>query len=254
MTKQTWIIAAILSAGLLLGLFFLNASRRAGNLAELQSELASLTQSNDLAMAEIARLSGELEAIQKTNELLFQEKEEAANSRARLEEKMRAAVESRDVTISELQGKLTVNILDRILFDLGEAVLKPQGEQVLSQIAKVLDQYPDRQVQIIGHTDNLPIRASSRARYSSNWELSTARALAAVRYLIDKAGVAPGRLAAVGQGEFRPIAENDTPEGRARNRRITLVVLADPLQGLEKDHGKEKDPAKPSTQPAEVNP
>ena len=146
---------------------------------------------------------------------------------------MRAELESKDVTISKLQGKLTVNILDRILFDSGEAVLKPDGEAVLNKIAAILGQHPDLKIHVIGHTDNVPIRPSARNRLASNWELSTARALAAVRFLTERAGVAPTRLGAVGYGEFRPIADNSTAEGRARNRRIAITILADELAGAD---------------------
>jgi chemotaxis protein MotB len=160
---------------------------------------------------------------------LVQEKEEATKAQKDLETQMRAALESKDVTISELQGKLTVNILDRILFDSGEAVLKPEGQAVLDQVAKVLANYPNRQIQVIGHTDNVPIRFNPLNPFKNNWELSAGRAIAAVRYLSEKAGVDSRRLGAVGYGEFHPIADNSTAEGRAKNRRIALVVMPEEL-------------------------
>lgn len=140
---------------------------------------------------------------------------------------MRADLESKDVTISKLQGKLTVNILDRVMFDSGESVLKPDGELVLRKIAAILVEHPELKIHVIGHTDNVPIRS----RFPSNWELSTARALAAVHFLTEKAGVPPDRLGAVGYGEFRPIADNSTPEGRAKNRRIAITILPLELAG-----------------------
>jgi chemotaxis protein MotB len=164
---------------------------------------------------------------------LEKEKAMAVQSARGLEEQMRAELESKDVTISKLQGKLTVNILDRILFDSGEAVLKPDGETVLNKIAAILAQHPELKIHVIGHTDNVPIRAGGRGRFASNWELSTARALAAVRFLTEQAGVAPQRLGAVGYGEFRPVADNATAEGRARNRRIAITILADELAGAD---------------------
>ncbi|HAV64868.1 MAG TPA: hypothetical protein DCY13_21175 [Verrucomicrobiales bacterium] len=135
---------------------------------------------------------------------------------------MRAALATKDITISELEGKLTLSILDRILFDSGKAIIKPEGEEVLRKIATVLDQFPGRQIHVTGHTDNVPIRTS---QFPSNWELSAARALAAVRFLVEQAGTDPKRLAAVANGEFQPIADNATAEGRASNRRIAIVVL-----------------------------
>jgi chemotaxis protein MotB len=96
-----------------------------------------------------------------------------------------------------------------------------------------LNQYPQRQIHVIGHTDNVPIRAGPKARFATNWELSTARAIAAVRYLCEKAGADARRLGAVGYGEFHPVADNSTAEGRARNRRIALVVLPEELAGAD---------------------
>ena len=79
----------------------------------------------------------------------------------------------------------------------------------------------------------MPIKAAARARFPSNWELSTARATAAVRALTENAGVDPRRLGAVGYGEFRPVADNATPEGRARNRRIAITILSEELAGAD---------------------
>jgi chemotaxis protein MotB len=155
----------------------------------------------------------------------------ASQTHQSLEDEMRAALESKDVTISQLQGKLTVNILDRVLFDSGEAEVKPDGESILAKVAKILAQHPSLKLHVIGHTDNVPIRAAARHRFPSNWELSTARATAAVRFLTEKAGVDPHRLGAVGYGEFRPVADNTTPEGRARNRRIAITILSEELAG-----------------------
>jgi chemotaxis protein MotB len=86
---------------------------------------------------------------------------------------------------------------------------------------------------VVGHTDNVPIRLAARKRFPSNWELSTARATAAVRFLSEEAGVDPRRLGAVGYGEFRPVAENTSAEGRARNRRIAITILSDELVGAD---------------------
>ena len=193
-------------------------------LAETRTELMD----RDLALDQAReRLTG----IERDNARLLREKESITRSQQTLEDEMRRALESKDITISELQGKLTVDILERVLFDSGEATLKPGGQQVLRRVAEVLAQYPERQIHVIGHTDNVPIRAGARDRYPSNWELSTARATAAVRFLSEQAGVAPTRLGAVGYGEFRPVADNTSPEGRARNRRIALVVLSEELVG-----------------------
>lgn len=198
--------------------------RRKLDQAALEAKTAQAT--NVERMTVIDQLRDQIAELEK-------EKAMAVQSARGLEEQMRAELESKDVTISKLQGKLTVNILDRILFDSGEAVLKPDGETVLNKIAAILAQHAELKIHVIGHTDNVPIRAGARSRFASNWELSTARALAAVRFLTEQAGVAPQRLGAVGYGEFRPVADNATAEGRARNRRIAITILADELAGAD---------------------
>ena len=185
------------------------------------------------SQAETAELKDKLAASALRIADLEKEQEMAGHMHEGLEDEMRSALESKDVTISQLQGKLTVNILDRILFDSGEAVVKSGGEAVLQKIAGILAQHPALKIHVIGHTDNVPIRAGARSRFASNWELSTARALAAVRFLTETAGVDPQRVGAVGYGEFRPVADNATSEGRARNRRIAISILADELVGAD---------------------
>ena len=233
MTKETWIIASILSALVIGGFTGLSFWQKNKALTLARSDLAALRAAVEKNQTATAGLKEELKSSQAQIEALQKEKEAVTQAQKNLELEMRAALQSKDVTISELQGKLTVNILDRILFDSGEAVLKAEGEMVLQQIASVLSQYPNRQIHVIGHTDNVPIRASAWSRFASNWELSTARAIAAVRFLGENAGVDPRRLGAVGYGEFHPIADNATAEGRAKNRRIALVVLSEELVGAD---------------------
>jgi chemotaxis protein MotB len=182
---------------------------------------------------ENAELKDKLAETQTRIEELQKEKESVAQTHKTLEDEMRAALESKDVAISQLQGKLTVNILDRVLFDSGEAELKPNGAAVLKKVAAILVEHPNLKVHVIGHTDNVPIRASARSRFASNWELSTARATAAVRFLTESGGVDARRLGAVGYGEFRPVADNATAEGRSRNRRIAITILSEELAGAD---------------------
>jgi len=229
-SKLGWIAAGVMAAGLIaVLLFWASAERRASGLEPLRANLDDANIKLTNALAEIRQGKDQIAGLQTRAADLEKEKEAAIQSSKGLEDEMRSDLESKDVTISKLQGKLTVNILDRVMFDSGEAVLKPDGEAVLRTIASILAEHPDLKIHVIGHTDNLPIRA----RFASNWELSTARALAAVHFLTEKAGVNPLRVGAVGYGEFRPIADNSTPEGRAKNRRIAITILPDELVGAD---------------------
>ena len=231
MPKLAWVIAAVLTTLLVVGLLGFSVYQRSHELDQAKAQLADAQATAEKAQAEAGGLKDKLAESQSRIDALEKEKEAAVQTHKSLEDEMRAALESKDVAISNLQGKLTVNILDRVLFDSGEAELKPDGQAVLRKVAAILTQHPELKIHVIGHTDNVPFRAGSR--FASNWELSTARATSAVRFLCESCGVDPKRLGAVGYGEFRPVADNSTPEGRARNRRIAITILPDELAGTD---------------------
>lgn len=192
-------------------------SNMAGTIDELRGELEERAE-------KAVSLAGELAATKSQVKQLESEKSEVEKAQEKLEEEMQKALAEQEVTISRLQGKLTLNILDRVMFDSGKAELKPQGQELLLKVAEVLKTVPDRQILIVGHTDNIPVTAS-RHLFASNWELSALRATSAVRYLCETAGVDPRNLGAMGYGEHHPIADNASREGRAQNRRIEVVIM-----------------------------
>lgn len=116
---------------------------------------------------------------------------------------------------------LVISLAEAAFFDSGSAAVKPESRELLDKVAALLSDVPNH-IRVEGHTDNVPI---SNSRFPNNWELSTARATSIVTYLITNFGYPPDRLSAAGYGEYRPIASNDTPEGRALNRRVDIVVL-----------------------------
>jgi len=229
-SKLGW-VAAVISAALAVVFLVLwyNALARQHELESLRGKLDDANTSLGAVRAENGKFKDQIDALQKQVADLEQDKASVAQSAKGLEDEMRADLESKDVTISKLQGKLTVNILDRVLFNSGEAELQPAGESVMRKIAALLAAHPTLKIHVIGHTDNIPIRPEAHSRFASNWELSTARALAAVHFLTEKAGVDPRRVGAVGYGEYRPVADNATAEGRAKNRRIAITILPDEL-------------------------
>jgi chemotaxis protein MotB len=229
-----WIAAGILAVLLVVSLLlWASAVGKLRGLESLRTKLDDANASLASAQGENQKDKDQIAALQSKVADLEQEKDTAAQMAKGLENEMRADLESKDVTISSLQGKLTVNILDRVMFDSGEAILKPAGESVMRKIAAILAGHPQLKIHVIGHTDNVPIRPEARNRFASNWELSTARALAAVHFLTEKAGVDPRRVGVIGYGEYRPLADNATAEGRARNRRIAITILPDELAGAD---------------------
>lgn len=135
---------------------------------------------------------------------------------------MRQELAAGSTSLSMQSRGLVVTVLDRVLFDSGRAELKESSLPTLDKVITILtDRVQDNKVFIEGHTDNVPIRYSS---WRSNWELSTARATEVIHYFVEERGLNPKRIAAVGYGEFNPIASNDSPEGREKNRRVEIVI------------------------------
>ena len=138
--------------------------------------------------------------------------------------KMKSEIAQGQIAITELKGKLTVDVVDKILFHSGQTEIRPEGLGVLKRVVEILMTVTDKVIRVEGHTDSIPIAGALAKRYPTNWELSAARALNVTRYL-EKEGIDPALLSAVAFGEHQPIAENDTPEGRAKNRRIAIILL-----------------------------
>jgi len=131
---------------------------------------------------------------------------------------------------------ILLHIDSRLLFQAGAAGINPEAIPVLDKIAEIL-RSNQASVRIEGHTDNIPIHT---AHYPSNWELSTARAVNVLRYFIENKKINPARFSAVGYGPTRPIASNDTPQGRAKNRRVT-ILLKYPKAGIGRKRGGKGD-------------
>lgn len=140
-----------------------------------------------------------------------------------LDQSLQAEVNADQAEIKQLQGELKVAILNEILFPEGGWQLHRQGEQTLNKLVPTLKNLTQTQIVVDGYTDNLPIGPELKARFPSNWELSAARATSVVRYL-QAQGVNPDLMSAQGFGETHPAASNDTPQGRAKNRRIEITL------------------------------
>ena len=134
--------------------------------------------------------------------------------------KLEGEVESGQIVIEQLRDGLRVKLSEEILFATGSAELGEKGREVLLTVSAELQKVP-YQIEVAGHTDNVQIRGNLANLYPTNWELAGARAARVVR-LLEEGGITSNRLLAVSYGENDPVASNDTPEGRARNRRIEL--------------------------------
>jgi len=225
-----------------------------GQITDLEQKLQSGSASSREEIARLQKQAADLEAntarIAKEREQLRQEqarlaaaldqertaKEEEIKRLTRTQEELTKSLQDEiskgNITIQQVRDRLTINMVDRVLFDSGQAQVKPAGVQVLKQVADVLNKITDKQIRIEGHTDNVPISSKLQDRYKTNWELSTARATTVVRYLIDHGGVDRQYLSAVGYADTHPLASNDTDEGRSSNRRIEIVLYPKDLKEI----------------------
>ena len=134
-------------------------------------------------------------------------------------------LQNHEVVLQVTPEGFVISLKELGFFNSGQAELLPGAAEKIEKIAKVLSK-PGLDIRVEGHSDNQPIH---NAQFRSNWELSTARAMAVLRLLVDDAGFDPKKLSASGYGEFRPVADNATPEGRRMNRRVDLVVVQSKL-------------------------
>lgn len=157
--------------------------------------------------------------IERLKLLRDQEKRELEAARVELERRLKG---EEGVKVGLEERGLVVTFLAEVLFDSGKANIRPEAYDVLDKVTKVIkEKVSDRNIAIEGHTDNEPIKYSG---WKSNWELSTARATSVLHYMEDKA-ISPKRLQATGYGEHRPVASNDTPDGKQKNRRVEIIIL-----------------------------
>jgi chemotaxis protein MotB len=140
---------------------------------------------------------------------------------------MKAEIAQGQVTITRLADRLSVSVVDRILFPSGEAEITPAGLLLLARVGNVLKNAGKQVIRVEGHTDSVPISERLAGKFSTNWELSTARASNVVRFLQENVAIDPARLEAVGLSEFHPVASNASVKGRSQNRRIEIALLPD---------------------------
>lgn len=207
-------------------------AEKAAALEACRAEVGGLQADRDAARANATACEADLERVRQ-DLVASQMAAEAARAEAAalkqreddLRSRLQAELRDKTVEIENLRGKLSVRVLDEVLFRSGSAQILPEGEKVLTKLADALKGSKEF-IRVEGHTDDLPIGPALKERFFSNWELSADRASSVVRYFQHGHGVAPERMEAVGMSLYRPVAANDTAEGRQRNRRVEIVLTA----------------------------
>lgn len=154
---------------------------------------------------------------------LSQQLDELERAKRLLEDRLKGEISDQQVRLRMAEKGLVITFVADVLFDSGKAKIRAQSTPILDKVARVLSEnVPQNYIGIEGHTDNVPIKYSG---WKSNWELSTARSLSVLHYLVEEKKINPSRVSAIGYGEYRPVASNDTREGRQLNRRVEIVIL-----------------------------
>lgn len=187
-------------------------------ISKLQSENNSLANTVDGLKAELRQ---EKQTVQQKEGQIS----ELEKTRREIESSLKDQIAQKDIKLEEIEGKLKVTFVDKILFDSGSVTIKPKGQEVLAKLADSFRDNKNQNIVVEGHTDEVQIGPGLLDRFPTNWELSTARATAVVRFLQEKGNIEPQRLTASGYSFYRPVATNDTPEGRKENRRIEIILV-----------------------------
>lgn len=220
------LVILILILAALAGYFF-NISRLARQelttLHAEKSELTARTQSLETSVAELSKQIAD--TLAKSSKQKDEEIQRMNSAHEQLVNELQSEIQNKEIQITQLADRLSVSLLDKILFPSGEADITPAGLKILERVGNIIKNVQDKTIRVEGHTDNVPIHPRLQKQFPTNWELSTTRATNVVRFLQDKIGMEATRLQAVGLSEYHPLASNETAAGRSLNRRIEIALL-----------------------------
>jgi len=199
-------------------------------LKKLETQNAYLKNINQQQQENIKTLKLELAKRRSIIQLQGQVIQLLDDTKKTIETSLKDQIAAQEIEVVEVDDKLKVIFVDKILFDSGSVEIKPRGKELLMIMADSLKGNQDQEILVEGHTDNVPLSAGLQKRFPSNWELSTARAAAVAHFFQQEGGINPARLSARGFSFYRPVASNETEDGRHQNRRIEIIL------GPKKEH------------------
>jgi chemotaxis protein MotB len=197
--------------------------------ADLQQQLTTEEQTigdlkNSLGIAQSQAMTDDQKAQLEEAKRAVQEAQERGKLLDDLTGRFKQMIAAGRVKVTIRRGRVVLQLHDDILFDAGDAELKPDGKKAVAEVAATLRSVGAKRFQVAGHTDSQPLTAATKQKFPTNWELSAARAVAVVKLLTDE-HVDPGVLSAAGYGPYDPVASNATPDGQATNRRIEITLV-----------------------------
>jgi chemotaxis protein MotB len=188
----------------------------------LQAENKNITQQNDALQEKIQTLNRDIETL---NIARVEDVSKVKSTYDSFVAGLKDEVNQGQIEIKQLKDRISVNMVDKILFNSGESDINEQGKKTLLKVGNILKTAVDRRIVVEGHTDNVKISPNLKDKFPTNWELSSARAINVVHYLQDLVGIDPKILSAAAFGQYKWIADNTKPEGRSKNRRIEIILL-----------------------------
>jgi len=209
-----------------------------GKYLDLETDLQNTQQSLDQEQKSLADLqdrynnlenvSRDLDLKLKKEKVVVKEKakviSDLEDTKKKIEAGLKEQIANQQIKIEEIEGKLKLTFIDKILFNSGSTKINEKGKEILLTFAESIQEDKDHNILVEGHTDDVGVGPALKSRFPSNWELSTARSSAVVRFLQEKGGIEPERLSAIGFSYFKPVAPNDDEEGRSQNRRIEIIL------------------------------
>jgi chemotaxis protein MotB len=193
-----------------------------GQLATDESQISQLKSA--VGMAQSQAMSDQQKADLEEAKKAMQEAQERGKLLDDLTTKFKRMIDAGHLKVTTRHGRVVLQLHNDVLFDTGEAEVKPAGKTALAEVAATLRGVGAKRFQVAGHTDNQPITTEKKKLFPTNWELSTARAIAVVKLLTSE-GVDPATLSAAGYGPYDPVASNAAPDGQAKNRRIEITLV-----------------------------
>ena len=151
--------------------------------------------------------------------------EEIKSTYNALVNKLQENINNQEAIIKEFEKKLSVTFIDSVLFGFGDASITPEGRKILKSVGDILKNLEDRKIRVIGHTDNIPIGSKYQSKFPTNWELSSARAAAVIRFFQNESGLDPENMECAGRSYYQPVTSNKTSVGRAKNRRVEIIIV-----------------------------
>lgn len=194
------------------------------DLNKLQTQAAYLKNINQQQQKNIKVLKLELAKRRSVIQLQGKVIQLLDDTKKTIETSLKDQIAAQEIEVVEVDDRLKVIFIDKILFDSGSVEINPRGKELLRIMVGSLKEAKDHDIVVEGHTDNVPLSAALRKRFPSNWELSTARAAAVAHFLQQEGGIRPERLSARGYSFYRPVAPNKAEEGRHQNRRIEIIL------------------------------